>query len=1247
MQLPAMNEKPVSISKKPELKPAQDFYRLRGEGIGYVEQMGSKQWTDYNTHDPGITILEALCFAITDLAYRTGKDIKDILTPATPSGDLKQPYPNQSFFTARKILTVNPWITDDYRRVLIDMDAVRNAWVECKNCGNDIGYYAWCEENKLHLSFQKPTKPNIEAIPVNPKGLYEVLLELESDPETGDLNNRKIEYAYTVSDSEKKTFPVILELRFPEWGLEDADAWHLFLNSDKAFKGASKDAFKLKLKKLGATKGYDVLTDTDLEAAARKDNYLRSQWRNILYVDFEITIPSVRKKILIENVALKIFGSNEAKNLSTVELLSSILSNNGTSGIIQLYRKKLKKADSQIALAKQVLNQHRNLDEDFGRIKCVGLEDIGVCADVEVSNDADIDKVQAQIWFEIEKYLNPPVPFYSLREMMDAGVAVEDIFNGPELENGFIKAADLANAGLKKVLRTSDIVNILMEIEGVVAVNNMLLGKFDDEGNMVKGSADPKWIDGLPDFDPEKTSASWLLYLKPQHLPRLYQNVSRFHFYKNGLPFSPRMDEVKDTLTQLRGEEERPKFKDQQNDLPVPAGQYSDIEDYFPIQYSLPLTYGIGTEGLPSHLSTSRKAQARQLKAYILVYEQLLANAFAQIAHVPELFSLDPAVDKTYFVKAFSEELISGYNEITKDLTKNTLEGIAETQTEFQERRNRFLNHLLARFGEQFSEYALLLTNLQGKNIASENLIGDKISFLNAYPQISQNRAKAFDYSNAIGNPENIPGLKKRVSLLLGFPDLSFHWSVLSESVGIYSLGFQLFDSNKKSFLEGKIEVNAAEIAEAEQKALNTIIREMILPDAYKIEAVGIQYSLSLYDTDKVCLGTCPILFDSKDKAAEMRDELTSWSSNERALVVEHLLLRPKFPGDALYPACNDGPCATCGDEDPYSFRLTYLMPGWTSPFNINLEMRRFAERTIRYEMPSHLLGKICWVGNDGFVENDCNPFISGLIALIENKISKDAGKKLSSKESCACAMSVYSAFSSVFTEWYKDKTLVFIQPDALKKILEKEFGSVKPEQFTCSFDNTLWKEVTARFVLYFSDIALYGWQFERFEGAWFAWLKTNSTFDWGNERLHDTVETILANNLLPGKTLEEENICGCASNILSKYGMAYNNWMESNFREGRTLEKFSAFDPPKLALCSEKSFKTGTKTKLATFLSQKYQQYTQVSYQLRVVVNLLANLRNTYPGATLHDCDDGSDQNPVRLGSTALGNYPLKRKIE
>ena len=52
---------------------AIDFVRLRELGIQRLEQLATGQWTDFNTHDPGITILEALCYAITDevvlLAY--------------------------------------------------------------------------------------------------------------------------------------------------------------------------------------------------------------------------------------------------------------------------------------------------------------------------------------------------------------------------------------------------------------------------------------------------------------------------------------------------------------------------------------------------------------------------------------------------------------------------------------------------------------------------------------------------------------------------------------------------------------------------------------------------------------------------------------------------------------------------------------------------------------------------------------------------------------------------------------------------------------------------------------------------------------------------------------------------------------------------------------------------------------------------------------------------------------------------
>src|SRR5258705_11222023 len=112
-----MNPAPSPIPKHPALEPAEDFYRLRRDGIGFIEQMGSRYWTDYNTHDPGITTLEALCYAITDLAYRIGWDIKDILSPAAASSDPSQPYPHQAFFTARNILTVNPTTAADFRRL--------------------------------------------------------------------------------------------------------------------------------------------------------------------------------------------------------------------------------------------------------------------------------------------------------------------------------------------------------------------------------------------------------------------------------------------------------------------------------------------------------------------------------------------------------------------------------------------------------------------------------------------------------------------------------------------------------------------------------------------------------------------------------------------------------------------------------------------------------------------------------------------------------------------------------------------------------------------------------------------------------------------------------------------------------------------------------------------------------------------------------------------------------------------------
>src|SRR5262249_20014418 len=157
---------------------------------------------------------------------------------------------------------------------------------------------------------------------------------------------------------------------------------------------------------------------------------------------------------------------------------------------------------------------------------------------------------------------------------------------------------------------------------------------------------------------------------------------------------------------------------------------------------------------------------------------------------------------------------------------------IAETEPEFQERRNRFLDHLLARFGEQFSEYALLLSNAAGKPVAQRRLIDDKIAFLERYPLVSHDRAKAFDYTRP-PSQANDPGIKKRISLLLGYPDLTFTLTAGTPGGGNFPVDFHLADGNGRRWLDGTATVSAAGAAQAEQAAYRLLIGRMIRLEAY------------------------------------------------------------------------------------------------------------------------------------------------------------------------------------------------------------------------------------------------------------------------------------------------------------------------------------------------------------------------------------------------------------------------------
>jgi hypothetical protein len=194
-------------------------------------------------------------------------------------------------------------------------------------------------------------------------------------------------------------------------------------------------------------------------------------------------------------------------------------------------------------------------------------------------------------------------------------------------------------------------------------------------------------------------------------------------------------------------------------------------------------------------------------------------------------------------------------------------------------------------------------------------------------------------------------------------------------------------------------------------------------------------------------------------------------------------------------------------------------------------------------------------------------------------------------------------------------------------------------DDVTCSdvIDEDVRAALQAVLVEHFPAIAHHGYQFERFEDAWCTWADANAAIDWTDEHLQDTVLEILAAGVTT-PDVDHETLCTCAATIIAEFGTLFREWMSTNIAAGTPIEQFTEFAVDDLALCSGLTFAGGIEEAIRALLMERYATYTEVSYRLHVLVHALADLRNTYPRATLHDCDEGSDFNPVRLGRATLG---------
>ena len=163
----------ISIPKDTASLDDLDFEFLRQEGIAYIENLAGSLWTDFNSHDPGITILEVLTYAITDLANRMNLPMADLLTEG------ENGFSNQ-FHEAHEILSSKPVTHLDYRKLFIDMPGVRNAWLQ----RFEKKVYVNCRDRKLNYDsflgkegFKYLQKKDETHFYLN--GLHTLLLDLE------------------------------------------------------------------------------------------------------------------------------------------------------------------------------------------------------------------------------------------------------------------------------------------------------------------------------------------------------------------------------------------------------------------------------------------------------------------------------------------------------------------------------------------------------------------------------------------------------------------------------------------------------------------------------------------------------------------------------------------------------------------------------------------------------------------------------------------------------------------------------------------------------------------------------------------------------------------------------------------------------------------------------------------------------------------------------------------------------------
>ena len=307
------------------------------------------------------------------------------------------------------------------------------------------------------------------------------------------------------------------------------------------------------------------------------------------------------------------------------------------------------------AEARRLLRSHRSLGEDLLALTVLLPQTIALAGTVVLKQGGDVDEAMAAILFDLNLHLVPGPALVSRDVKRDQGTDWDAIYEGPLLHDGVIDQLGAATPPTAIELR--QIARIVQGSAGVDSLAGLRFGDIDADHL-------PLLQDALPRFASAARPADWPFEIRDVSGARLTPDRQRVDRFMLRLASQLHQTETagQHSATTLGYRRKR-------------YGRQLDIGNYFSIQHQFPVTYGLSRYGVPANLhwqasdtlregepgtladadrnhhpaASQRQAQARQLCAYLLLFEQMLANGYSQLAAARQLFAVRGAAQRSYF----------------------------------------------------------------------------------------------------------------------------------------------------------------------------------------------------------------------------------------------------------------------------------------------------------------------------------------------------------------------------------------------------------------------------------------------------------------------------------------------------------------------------------------------------------------------------------------------------------------------